>query len=101
MDRRLELQALLEITKGDSQVFFQPPSNVQMTYPAIVYHLDDIDGAFAGNLPYRVTRRYEITVITRNPDDELVGKLAAQPMNRFVRSFVANQLHHFIFTIYF
>src|SRR4051812_34274733 len=67
---RLELQTLLESILALPNVYFQPPSNIQMQYPCIVYKRDDSQTDFADNRPYSRTKRYQVTVIDRNPDSE-------------------------------
>lgn len=101
MDRRDQLQDLLKELLGSSNVYFQPPANVQMSYPAIVYKRDFARTQFAGNLPYRYTKRYLVTVIDRNPDSPVPDKIAALPMCFFSRHFVADQLNHDAFTLFF
>lgn len=99
MDRRLELQALLE-TLVDN-VYFQPPEDVQMTYPAIRYENDDAVTEFAGDKPYLHTRRYQITLITPDADDPAREKLAWLPKCLYDRHYTASQLHHYVFNIFY
>lgn len=100
MGQRLDLHALL-LTMGASKVYFQPPANVQMEFPCIVYKRDSSRTQFAGNSPYRFTKRYQVTVIDRNPDSEILDKVAMLPMCTFDRHFAADNLNHDVFTIYF
>lgn len=99
MGLRLQLQSLLE-TLADN-VYFQPPANVQMEYPCIVYKKDRADTRFAGNLPYRYTKRYQVTVIDRNPDSEIPDKVAAIALCVFDRAFAVDNLNHDVFSLYF
>lgn len=99
--RRLELQTLLEELLGSENVYFQPPANVQMNYPCIVYKRDTADTQFAGNKPYIYVKRYMVTVIDRNPDSEIPDKIAALPQCLFNRNYPANGLHHDVFNLYF
>lgn len=101
MDKRLELQELLEMTLGSSNVYFQPPANLQMQYPAIIYKRDQADSTFANNALYRYTKRYMVTVIDRNPDSEIPDKVAALPSCLFSRHYAADNLNHDVFNIYF
>lgn len=101
MGQRLQLQTLLEEIKGDDQVYFQPPENVQMVYPCIVYSRDNADTKFAGNNPYKHTKRYQVIVIDRNPDSDIPDKIAALPMCTFSRFFVADNLNHDVYILYF
>jgi len=72
-----------------------------MLYPCIVYNRDAAVTQFAGNDPYRYTKRYMVTIIDRNPDSEIPDKVAALPMTTFNRFFTADNLNHDVFNIYF
>lgn len=96
---RLQLQTLLKTLTPN--VYFQPPANVQMKYPCIVYNRDTSDVQFAGNNPYRFTLRYQVTVIDADPDSVIPGKVAALPMCLRNRYFAADNLHHDVFNLYF
>lgn len=101
MGQRLDLQKILEEILDSKNVYFQPPANIKMKYPAIVYQMDSADTQFADNLPYTYTKRYQVTVIDRNPDSEIPDKIAMLPMCIFDRPFVSDGLHHWIFNLYF
>lgn len=101
MGTRLELQSLLETLLGSRNVYFQPPPTVQMKYPCIVYNLDDMDSIFADNYPYKVEKRYLLTVIDKDPDSEIPDKIASLQKCVFDRHFVTDNLNHNIFVIYF
>ena len=101
MGQRLQLQELLELTIGSTNVYFQPPANVQMQYPCIVYKRDSAGTKFADNGLYQHMKRYQITVITRDPDSNIPDKIASLPLCAFNRFFVANNLNHDVFNLYF
>lgn len=101
MDRRLDLQVVLETQLGSGYVYFQPPANVQMNYPAIVYQRDSTDSRFADNYPYLRTKRYQVTVIDRNPDSVIPDKIAQLPLCDHVRFFIVNNLNHDVYYLYF
>lgn len=101
MAPRLQLQTLLEGLLGSRNVYFQPPANVQMQYPCIVYSRDAADTKFADNNPYRYTKRYQVTVIDRDPDSGIHDKIAALPMCAHNRFFTADNLNHDVFTLFF
>ena len=100
MDRLL-LQSSLETLLGSSNVYFQPPNGLAMEYPCIVYKRDAANTEFAGNKPYRYTKRYQVTVIDRNPDSLIPDKVAALPECVFNRHFTAGNLNHDVFVLYF
>jgi hypothetical protein len=96
---RLEFQTLLEGLCDN--VYFQPPANVTMRYPAIVYNLDYQKVLAADNVPYLRANRYQVTVIDRDPDSPIPDKVAGLPMTTYVRHFTADQLNHNIYDVYF
>jgi hypothetical protein len=101
MGTRLELQTVLEILLGTDHVYFQPPVNVTMVYPAIVYNRDYQAVKFADNLPYSRKIRYQVTVIDADPDSLIPDKVAGLPLTTYVRHFTADNLNHDIYDVYF
>jgi hypothetical protein len=99
MAPRLQLQSLLETIA--EHVYFQPPSNLKMEYPCVVYHRDFAETEHADNGPYRHTQRYLLTVIDRNPDSLIPAKVALLPMCSYNRFFIADNLNHDVYTIFF
>lgn len=99
MGQREVLQELLETLCEN--VYFQPPGNVQMEYPAIVYKRSTGDSKFANNGSYHFTVRYDLTLIARNPDEVIFNSIVTLPMTTYDRFFVADNLNHDVFTIYF
>lgn len=96
-----ELQALFEGILGTEKAYFQPPPNVQMEYPAIVYHRDRADTKFAGNVPYLITSRYQVMYISQSPINEIRDAIAALPMCTFDRFYTAKNLNHDVYNLYF
>lgn len=101
MGQRLDLQALLETLLGSEAVYFQPPPNVQMSYPCVVYKRDDIDAKNADNQPYALKKRYLVTVIDEDPDSIIHESIAALPYTAYLRNFVTQNLNHDVLTLYF
>lgn len=99
MAQRLELQTILE--NMCEYVYFQPPTNIQLKYPCIIYKRDFADTKFADDKPYNSTKRYMITVIDQNPDSEIPSKVAEMPMSLFNRFYTADNLNHDVYTVYF
>ena len=101
MAQRLDLQDLLVEILDSNHVYYQPPSNVQMVYPCIVYNREAIDTIWAENQPYNLSNRYLVTVIDRDPDSEVPDKLAALPKCVHDRFFIADNLNHNVFRLFF
>lgn len=101
MDRRPELGQIFREILGSGNVYFQPPGNVQMRYPAIRYERSDMELKHADNSPYNNRIRYTVTVIDSNPDSEFVKLVSMLPLCRYDRHYVQDNLNHDVFTIYF
>ena len=101
MAPRTELHEKLVEILGSRNVYFQPPSNVKMKFPAIEYHLGNINTVRANNSPYLFRTSYEITLMEKEPDSERVKQLLLLPYCTFDRSFVSDNLYHNTFTIYY
>lgn len=99
MGQRSQLHSLLLTFVDD--VYFQPPADLAMTYPCIVYKRDPADTIFGDNIPYKVTKKYMVTVIDENPDSDIPDKVAAMQSSRHNRSYAANQLNHDVYVLYF
>ena len=100
MASRLDLHNKLKEVLGSNNVYFQPPPSKSMNYPAIVYALSDINNVFANDSVYKQSRSYEITLIDPNPDSEYITKLSRLPTCRFNRHYKADNLNHYLFTIF-
>lgn len=82
-------------------VYFQAPPNTVMQYPCIRYEINDAETQFAGNAPYLHEWRYQVMVIDRDPDSPIRDAIALLPKCRFQRSYPADDLHHFVFNLFF
>ena len=100
MQTRLELHELLCTALGSRHVYYQPPESVKMEYPAIVYSRNSIENTFAENSVYKQDHQYQIIVIDKDPDSEIVAAISKLPMCQFVRHYEADNLNHDVFTIY-
>lgn len=101
MRHRLELHEILCNVLGSRHVYYQPPENVRMEYPAIVYSRNDIENTFAENSVYKQDHQYQIIVIDKDPDSEIVSAVSRLSMCRFNRHYESENLNHDVFTIYY
>lgn len=99
MGQRLQLHQLLETFTEN--VYFQPPTNIQLKYPCIIYKRDFAETKFADDKPYNHTLRYAVTVIDPDPDSEIPGKVATMAMSLFNRFYTADELNHDVYNVYF
>lgn len=96
-----ELQTIFEEILMSDHVYYNPPASVHMTYDAIVFTRSIIRNTFANNIIYGQKFQYQVTVITRDPDASVIGKVSRLPMCSHDRHYVADNLHHNVFTLYF
>ena len=101
MGTRLDLQSLLESILGSKNVYFQPPESVKLIYPCIIYALSDIYTRNADDGNYSMQKVYNITVISRDPDNTIAESLLYLPKTRFNRRYVVDNLYHDILTLYY
>ena len=102
MASRLELQDELEEILGSRNVYFQPPESVKMKYDAIVYNLSDIRTNYADDRLYKKDKSYELTVISRNPDNNIAENLLNHfEYIRFDRRFINDNLYHDALTLFY
>ena len=101
MADRLDLQSKLEKLLGNRNVYYQPPVNLSMNYPAIRYTKTDIRTNFADDRVYTKRNGYELIVIDRNPDNPVIDKLLEVPYCSFNRHYVSDNLNHDVFTLYY
>ena len=100
MDAKLSWVLNLSEPDGDRHIYFNPPPSVRMRYPAIKYSLNNINRNFANNDGYQTLSSYEVTLIDEDPDSIYVDKILQIPYCSFNRFYIADDLNHWVFTIY-
>ena len=98
---RLNLQAKLEELLGSKHVYYNPPENLKMEYPAIRYSKNDIENTYASNIKYISRDVYDLVVIDKKPDNPVIKKLLELPYSEFDRHYVADGLNHDIIRIFY
>ena len=102
MGDRLSLQTELEDLLLTGKVYFQPPSSIKLIYPCIVYKLDGFDTRYADSAIYKNKTRYSVILIDQNPDSSFpLTILSAFEYCSFDRYYIADNLNHYAFTLYY
>lgn len=102
MSSRVDLQSKLEAVLGSRNVYFQPPENLKIKYPAIVYSLGGINLRHADNKPYMKGKYYTVILIHDDPDNEVVDEILATFLYaNLSRNFITDNLYHYVFEIYY
>lgn len=106
MDRRLlldnELREVLQESLGYVNIYFQPPESVRMKYDCIRYEETSMNPQYADNKAYVTHREYRVLVISRDPDSPLPRIILEHfQYCRPGRKYVADNLYHYPFTIFY
>lgn len=99
-EKRITVHEKLVEILGNDRVYFQPPENLKLVYPCMVYSRRTGDGFHADDRIYRYSQSYDLTYISRDPDDGVVRKVMEEfPGIRYDRHFTSDNLHHDTFFI--
>lgn len=90
----------LRLILGSSNVYYQPPSKYKLQHPCILISESTFDIQHADNRPYVVTDRLLLTLITKRPLSSVRKELACLPTCREDRTYISDNLYHYIYTIY-
>ena len=101
MASRLQLHQELK-DLGNENVYFQPPENVKLKFPCIIYKFTKFETEHADNNPYAIKKKYNILYITKDPDDEMPEKLAwAFSTISHINNYVRDTLYHYSYDLYY
>lgn len=100
MGTRLELHN--ELVKFLPTVYFQPPTNLQLKYPCIVYTKRPKSKEFGNNAIYLSKQGYQLTVITTGPDND-IADIIEQSLQycTITQNFVVDGLYHTTLNLYY
>ena len=102
MKNRIDLDNELRQILGSNNCYYQPPSNIKLHYPCIIYSLSSIDTTKADNKNYLNHKRYDLQVIDKNPDTDLPNKIIEHfQMVSMGKVFVVDNLNHYNFNLYY
>lgn len=102
MRDRLSLQTILEAKLGTRNVYFQPPESKRLSYPCIIYEMQTPSILKADDTFYHGMKRYKITVIDKNPDSTIYERILVLPYATMAEPpYVAENLYHFVLTLYY
>lgn len=101
MARDQNLHSKFEELLGSKNVYYQPPPSVMMSYPCIRYMKKRPSVKHADDKKYLKRNCYEVTVISRLPDDPVIDKLMDLPYCTFDRHYESDNLNHDVLTLYY
>lgn len=86
---------------GSENCYFSPPASIQMKFPAIRYYLSGDYSIYADDLKFKKHKQYTVMVIDPDPDSEMPERVGSLPYCKLNRTYVADGLNHYVFTLYF
>lgn len=95
-----DLLHLLRQAVQHNQVYFQPPENLKIVYPAIVFHLSKIEVDHASDVPYKGAKEYSVTLITKDPEPDVIDEILKIPYSSLDTTYISDGMNHFVFTVY-
>lgn len=100
---RREFQKILEsvISPYGGNVYFQPPENIKLKFPCILFEVSSMDLTHADNTLYERVIQFSVMYISKTTNEDVVDKLTALPYSWFERHFVQDGLNHYIFRIFY
>lgn len=102
MGMRVNLDAKLRELLGPSvNVYFQPPENLKLRYPCLIYTREPERLWHADNIPYSIREKYSMRYIDKDPESPNPLKLTMLPLCSHDRHYVQDNLHHDAYTIYY
>lgn len=99
MKTRLELHEKLVELIGNKNVYYQPPTNLMMKYPCIRYRQTDVDKFYADNKMYELYKKYEIIVLSKEPDHPVIDAILELPYTSFVNNYTSDGINHTVLSI--
>lgn len=111
MDRRIKLQNELEQEFGDfvaempdgsPAIFFQPPENIKLRYPCIIYELSAMNNLNANDKRYIGWKEYDFVIIDTDPDSKISEKMLDHFSKcRYIRRYMADNLVHDVVGLFY
>lgn len=100
MGNRLELHS--ELLTLCPNVYFQPPSNVIMKYPCIVYTKSDKQRLYGSDVIHFSKQVYKVSVIDRNPDSDTADVMEKKFQYCSIdQYFTVDNLNHTVLTLHY
>lgn len=82
-------------------VYFTPPDNIQLKFPACVVTREDFEVKKANNNPYFSSMGYKLVYMSREEADDIFIKVSsAFKHSSFRTEYKVNGLYHKVFVVY-
>ena len=101
MNSRAQLHSVLQEALPGVALYYQPPENIKLTYPCVVYTFDKIKSSEANNSRYIRHDKYTIKLIGSLIDvEKWSDKILGLRYCDLDTTFVSDGLYHYVYQIY-
>lgn len=98
--KRLALhQEFVNILGNASRVYFMPPQEMRLSYPAIVYYVGGGSDSYADNVRFLQRTTFDVTLIENDPLSAKVDAIRDLKHSSYMTSFKKDGLHQHKFKI--
>lgn len=95
------LRDILSTISGVQKVYFQPPENVKLQYPCIIFERNKGKRFDGNDKLYNYRNSYSVLVIDKEPDSSIPDEVQKLQYCSFDRFYVSDNLNHWTYTIYY
>jgi hypothetical protein len=105
-----EIFSIFQEADGHQHVYFQPPANIKLHYPCVVYKRDGNKPTWADNGKYFNSWSYQLIIIDQDPISScinadktktIIDAISELPKCSYIRHYVVDNLDHDVFKIYY
>ena len=101
MRTRIDFHKMLINETSCDHIYYQPPENLKLVYPCIIYSEEADRPDYADNVIYNNKVRYSVTYISKSADDTTKDLIHKIMYCAFDRSYKSDNLYHTTYTIYY
>lgn len=101
MDHRNEISEKLHTLPVNDEIHFQPPEDVKLVYPCIIYSFDGFRTFHGNDGKYLLREEYTVTHIYQDPIEELHSTiLSLFNYVSYDRGYIADNLYHDVYSVF-
>ena len=103
-ERWEDVRDILYTINNTKNVYYDPPTSIQMKFPCFRFNMNNTDVKFADNFAYLRTKRWTVTYITRDVEDidpVVKGMLDTFKYCSQETQFKSDNLQHVVFNLYY
>lgn len=82
--------------------YFQPPANIQLVYPCIIYNKSNLLDSYGNDDIYISNQQYKLIVIDKDPDSDVADRINKYFKHCTITSYYSmDNLNHTTLTLFY